>query len=344
MKKVLFIGITPPEEGGSERHIYEVSSRMPEAEVLTQKGSSCKRKIELPVLHLGNFIRNISFALMCYIYAVKLLLKKEHELVHIHENLLYFLAPILRARYEVVVTVHGIKGFGFYDKKIRWFFFKLALKGANRLIAVNTEDKTELEREFGLGKIVYIPNGVDLKNYTGREAVEDKISFIGRMHEQKGIVYLLKAFREIEKKYPEFKLEMIGRESEYSEKLKNDFNSKGVIWRGFISDKKKIAKLLMSAYCIVLPSLWEGLPLTLFESLASKRPVIVSDIPAFRSVVKNEVLFSKAKDSEDLAGRIKELIEDKLKAKTLGLKGYELSKEYDWKNIAKRTQQIYQEV
>jgi len=345
MKKVLMIGITPPIEGGSERHIAELCSRVENCDVLTQQGSSAMYSIELPIPKKPTRIRNLFFAWFVKIYTLYLLLKfnKEYDIIHIHENLLYFLVPWLRLRYKVIVTVHGIKGFKFYDKKILWMFFKTALKSANKIIAVNREDEKFLGKEFGKKKVVYIPNGVDLEVYKKikTKKIENKIVFIGRIHKQKGIKYLLNAFIEINKRYPNFKLEIIGKLNNYAYKLKNQYNHKDIIWKGYIEDKEKIVKQLKSAFCIVLPSLWEGLPLTLLESLASSRPVIVSDIPAYKSIIKNEAIFFKVKDIRDLKNKIKELIDNKKKADKIGKKGEKMSINYDWNNIAKKLDKVY---
>jgi len=230
-KKILMIGLTPPIEGGSQRHIYEISSRL-KCQVLTQKGSLCKNKIELPIIKANNFLINLSFFFSCLIYSIKLLLVKKHDIIHIHENLLYFLIPFLRLRYKVIVTIHGITGFKFYDNKFLWFFFKFPLKLANLLISVSTIDKNCLDREFN--SIVYIPNGVDIAEYkTIRVKVERKITFVGRIHKQKGLIYLLKAFEKIKDKIPH-KLIIIGRINEYALELQKKFPDKRIIWKGFI--------------------------------------------------------------------------------------------------------------
>ncbi len=336
------IGLTPPEEGGSERHIFEICSRMRNIKVLTQKGSVCSNKIGLPIMKNHTFLRNINFALACYIYSIKLLLwKRNYDIIHIHENLLYFLAPLLKFRYEIIITVHGIKGFKFYDSKSRWFFFKFALKFAQKIIAVNKEDESILKREFKM--VHYIPNGVDISVYKIiKSKLDKKITFIGRIHEQKGIIYLLEAFDLISKKYPKYKLEIIGKENDYAKKLKSEFKNENIVWTGFIDNKKEIALRLKSSYCIVLPSLWEGLPLTLFESLASERPTIVSDINAFKSVIKDEALFFESRNSNDLSKKIEYLIKNINKADLLGKEGAKLAIKYDWNNIAKQTLSYYE--
>lgn len=347
MTRVLMIGLTSPLEGGAERHVYEVSSRIKRCTVATQKGSLCKRKIELPTLGGPILLRNIFFMLVSMIFAIYLVvrLKKKYDVVHMHPNLLYFLAPVLRLRYHVVITVHGMKGFKFYDNKFLWFFFKLGLKAADRIIAVSLSDKALIEKE--LKNVVYVPNGVDLSIYKSRKTkvlIDKKITFIGRIHEQKGIIYLLEAFERIKEKYPDYTLEIIGEINDYAKELQQKFNDKRIIWRGFIREREEIARSLKNAFCIALPSLWEGLPLTLFEALASSRPVIVSDIQSFKDVVDDEVIFSKAGDSADLAEKLEEILDNIPKSAEMGELGSKKAAKYDWKQIAKKIENIYSKI
>lgn len=340
--KVLIIGLTPPEEGGSQKHIYEIAERVKNTTVLTQKPSMCSNKIELPILKGSNFIRNISFLVACFFYTFRLILLKKHDIIHIHENLLYILIPILKLRYKIIVTVHGIDGFKFYDNKFLWLIFRTCLAFSDKLIAVSLEDKKNLERYFH--NLNYIPNGVDLSVYNKINVkVEKNITFIGRMHEQKGLIYLLEAFNKIKDRIPEFKLKIIGKMNEYGEKLKLDNKADRIIWLGYISDKKKIARELKSAYCIVLPSLWEGLPLTLFESLASQRPVIFSDLPVIRSITEKGVVFIKPKNSKDIADKILKVIMNNKLAESIAKEGFRVVKNYDWNEISKKMDKIYQD-
>jgi len=336
------MGLTPPLEGGSERHIYEISSRIPRSVVFTQESSICKDKLSIPLIKRPQYLRSFMFLAFSFLYSFFLILtpKKKYDLIHLHENLLYFITPILKLRYEVVITVHGVKGFKFYDNKKLWKKFKKGLRKADKIIAVNEVDKALLEKE--LENVYYVPNGVDFTYYNQvNPKIENKIVFIGRIHEQKGLIYLLEAFDILAKKYSKFTLEIVGSENEYSNKLKEKFPNKRIIWRGYIRDRKKIARTLKSAYLIVLPSLWEGLPLTLIESLASKRPVIVSDIPPFKSVINGEALLFKVKNTKDLVNKITNLLKDKKLSENTGKKGLALSKSYSWESIAEQTQDVY---
>jgi len=153
--KILMIGLTPPLEGGSQRHIYEISKRI-DCDVLTQTGSMCKNKIEVDICGKG-FIRNILFAIRAFFE-----LPLDYDIYHVHENTLYWIAVLFPKK--TILTIHGLKGFKFYDNKFLWFFYKFFISKANKVIVVSKSDKKLLERES-----YYIPNGVDLNAYGGEE-------------------------------------------------------------------------------------------------------------------------------------------------------------------------------
>lgn len=336
--KALLIGLTPPLEGGSQRHIYELSERI-ECDVLTQKGSICNNKIEI------KYAGHIMFSLAVYLWTLRLMFcHKKYDIIHIHDNTLYFLTlnPILNFRYKFIITVHGLKGFKFYD--YFWWPFSLALSFADKVISVNKEDQNLLTPQIKFYNLkinipnTYIPNGVDLSIYKDiNPQIDNKIVYIGRIHKQKGIDLLLKA------KPERIKLEIIGdTDNTYAKELMKSFNSGEIIWRGCLTDRAEIVRSLKSATVIVLPSRWEGLPLTLFESLASERPVIVSDIPAFRSVcTNNEVLFFSDDNADDLKQKIFKVLNDNNFALELGKRGKILAEGYDWNAIVEKTKSVY---
>ena len=345
MRKVLMIGLTPPLEGGSQRHIYEISSRIPNCKVLTQNGSICKNKIELPLIKKPVFLRNIIFAMLVKLQVLSLLLtlKKKYDIIHIHENLLYPYAIPLSLRYKIIITVHGMRGFKFYDNKILWSFFRIGLKFANKIISVSIPDKELLGREFD--NVVYIPNGVNIDTYLElTKKAEKKMSFIGRIHQQKGIVYLLEAFDKISKMYPDYKLEIIGEINDYARELRKKFPNKQIIWKGFILDRKELFSEILSSEILVYPSLWEALPWpALLEGLASGRPVIASNLPGMSRVFldkKNIALFEPG-NSEELANLINITLRQKEKSKKIGAGGKKLAKNYSWDKITKKITNLY---
>lgn len=342
--KSLMMGFTPPEEGGSERHIYEISSRMPESTVFTQRGSLCKNKIEAPLIEKPLFLRNILFAFLSFFYAIKLMAWKKYNVIHIHENVLYFLVPLLRIRYKVIVTVHGIKGFKFYDNRFLWFFFRIPLKFANGVVSVSLEDKKLLDKEFN--NVSYIPNGVDLSVYKNIKInPEKKITFVGRIHKQKGVEYLMEAFTKFSKKYPDYRLELIGKkEGDLYNKLSKKYSNKKIIWRGFILDRKKLFSEIASSKMLVYPSLWEALPWpALLEALASGRPVIASGLNGMRKIFHDseDIMLVGPKDSRAIYAAMTKLAEYKLYGDKLGKNGKITAEKYSWDSISETLNKVY---
>lgn len=343
------IGLTPGIEGGSQRHIYEISSRI-NCKVLTQRRSICKNKIEIPILSENGFLMNISFFISVFIYCFYLLLKprKEFDVIHIHENLLYLAVPFLKFRYTVVVTVHGISGFNFYDNKFLWFFFSNSLKYANKIISVSVSDKDTLEKIFS--NVEYVPNGVETNVYEkiSVKKIENKITFVGRIHEQKGISFLLEAFSLIKNDFPSYRLEIIGKkEGKLYDKLKSNYDRKGIIWRGFILDRKALFSEIASSKILVFPSLWEALPWpALLEGLASGRPVIASDLNGMRKIFKDkkDIFLVPPSDSKALAEAIEKILRNNKLENSLGKNGKLTAKKYTWDFISLKVQKVYKSV
>jgi glycosyltransferase involved in cell wall biosynthesis len=337
------IGLTPPIEGGSERHIYELSKNQKNIEVMTQKGSICKKKIELSIYTKNRFLKAVSLVFLSFFRVVFELvrIRNKYDIIHIHENVLYFLAPLLKLRFKVIITVHGLTGFKFYEVKALWFIQKTFLYFADRLIAVGIEDKKILAGVFD--NVVYIPNGVDTRIYSNNKVkLTNNLVFVGRIHEQKGLIFLLKSFTNLSKDFSSLKLVIIGAVNDYAQVLMKQFPSKNVIWKGYISERSEIADYLKAAKIIVLPSLWEGLPLTLFEALASGRPVVVSNLPTIKSVVNNsQAILFKTGDVADLTSKIRECLNYSAKASKIGLEGKKVAKKYDWSLLASELQSVY---
>ncbi|MDO8459582.1 MAG: glycosyltransferase family 4 protein [Nanoarchaeota archaeon] len=348
MKNILMMGLTLPLPGGSERHIYEISSRMPNCTVLTQKGSSCKNKIELPVIKKTTFTRAISFLLVTSLYTFALILtpKKKYTVIHIHENLTYLLIPLLKLRYKVVVTVHGFQGFKFYDNKFLWFFFGNCLKLADKIVTHGYYETEVLQKVYR--EVKNIPDGVDLDLYKKiNEKVQKKISFVGRIHEQKGISFLLDAFEKISKEFPEYTLEILAKsEGHLYESLRKKHPNKNIIWRGFILDRDTLFADMCSSTLLVYPSMWEAIPWpALLEGLASGRPVIASHLYGMEKIFNDskDIVLVKPGDSDALAKSIAKLLKDKKLAEEIGKQGKKTASSYDLESMAKELYEYYGE-
>ena len=91
----------------------------------------------------------------------------------------------------------------------------------------------------------------------------------------------------------------------------------------------------------VFPSVDEGFGIPLIEALKLKVPVICSDIPIFREIANDSVLYFEKQNEIDLFEKMKELIKSEELSKKLILKGFERVKKYNRYNFIKDLEKIY---
>ena len=294
---------------------------------------------------------------------VKLILRKnkekKYDLIHAHANFPGFPAKILSRKLKVplVYTIHGcglqsIKEM--YGKGIKSLILYWSEKFLQTRIKYDTEitvDSSFLQYNNGNKKIAVIPNGVNIHKFDAVEIKKSrtfKVIFVGRIHPQKGLVYLLEALSRVKKEPNTFEVHLIGTgelEAELQERSKILGLDKIVKFRGKIYGDDLI-KEYKSAHLFVLPSLYEGQPLTLLEAWAAKLPVIVTDVGGNKDFViegENGYIIP-AKDVNKLADTLLKAIKNKELSK-MGEKGYELVKNnYGWEKMGKMVYEVYKEL
>jgi glycosyltransferase involved in cell wall biosynthesis len=138
--------------------------------------------------------------------------------------------------------------------------------------------------------------------------------YIGRLEERKGVMTLLQALKIVAEKDPEVSLTLAGANlmgDSIITFLKEHRLENRVHMTGRISDQQMI-ELLSSEGILIVPSLLEGFGLIAAEGMAAGIPVLVSDSPGLRSIVKDRetgYLF-RSSDAEDLARVLQEMVHD----------------------------------
>lgn len=143
-------------------------------------------------------------------------------------------------------------------------------------------------------------------------------SFAGRLTADKGINELLYAFLNIEKKYPNVKLFIMGGMDDYDSidtKLFTEAkSSQNIIFTGNVSN---VEEYYAASDIFVAPSYREGFGLVVVEAEAMALPAIVSDVPGQTDAVKKDItgLICKVKSEDSLQKAMEKLVEDpKLRA------------------------------
>ena len=279
----------------------------------------------------------------------------KYDVVHIHaEGPAFFTwLPKLFSK-KVIVTIHGLdwqrekwkSGFG---AKFIHHGEKNAVKYADEIIVLSKGVQDYFEKIYGR-KTVFIPNGVSnhierkpqiIKNKFGLDK-DEYILFLGRLVPEKGIKYLIEAFKQVD---TEKKLVIAGGSSDTSE-FENEMKElakedKRIIFTGFVQGQE-LEELYSNAYVYALPSDLEGMPLSLLEAMSYGNCCLVSDIPECAEVVEDKALIFKKADVKDLQSKLQDACDhsEKVDAHKKQAADFICSK-YNWDEIVQATLKLY---
>lgn len=207
-------------------------------------------------------------------------------------------------------------------------------------------------KDYHSPKIV-IPNGVDIDEFNPkalkiRKFIDDRINllFVGRFEKRKGLIYLLKAYRTLERKFSNLRLIIVGEgelKNECEQYIK-DSNLKEVYFVG-----KKIEKELVSYYntcdIFVSPAIFgESFGLVLLEAMACKKPVVAFANQGYKEFLQDKKgsFLAKNRDYKDLAKKIEILVKNEGLRKKMAELALAEAREYSWQNIADRVLNFYE--
>src|ERR671923_921037 len=202
---------------------------------------------------------------------------------------------------RVVETYHGREGWR--QGLVRGSFLpdRLVARAVDRVIAVSEAARTFLVRRKGYParKITVIPNGRDLSVFrpgVARDAARKELGLdrtvplvgvIGRLEMQKGHRYLLDAWPSVVAEFPDVRLLLVG-EGTLRGALEARARALGVadslIFAGLRAD---VPRMLDAMDIVVLPSLYEGMPLTAIEGSAMARPVVATAVDGTPEVIRD---------------------------------------------------------
>jgi len=167
--------------------------------------------------------------------------------------------------------------------------------------------------------------------------------FSGRLIHQKNLNILIEAFHEIKQKN-KFKLYICGEgylKKQLIEKINNLKLNKYISILGYRED---IYSIMKNSDLLILPSKFEGMPNTLFESMILGLPVLASNIGQHKKWIdhkKNGFLFNK-ESAEDLCIKINEIFENKYLYNQVKKKEMEFVKDFDIDNMIDKYRKLYE--
>lgn len=279
----------------------------------------------------------------------------KYDVIHIHSEGPAFFSwlPKMFGK-RVVVTIHGLdwkrekwmSGFG--AKYIRQGE-KNAVKFANEIIVLSKGLQNYFKDTYGR-ETKFIPNGVNRPKIREAQMITEKfgltkdsyILFLGRLVPEKGIRYLVEAFKNIK---TDKKLVLAGGSSDtdsFMKELKKlAKEDKRIIFTGFVQGQI-LEELYSNAYIYTLPSDLEGMPLSLLEAMSYGNCCLVSDIPECTEVVEDNALIFKKSDVRDLRDNLQDAFNHPEKVMKLKkISANFICKKYNWDNVVEETIKLY---
>lgn len=349
-------------------HLYDASFGMGGAEVvvlnlaksLKEKGCEIRavlnpgdmaekmRALEIPV-------NEVSYSKLKTYGAIKTLCRvlKEFkpDIVHSHHRYMTFLlSAFFRKRSRILHTEHVIR-------RDKTFFFRYGhmASGVHETVSEN------LVRHYKVpsASVVTIPNAVvippllkekaeELRRKYPRKADELFGFFIGRLEEQKGHSYLIDAVKEMnESKRRKIRFFLAGTGS-LEAALKKRAADAGVQDSFiFLGQCREIPEYLDLCDFLVLPSLWEGMPLSVLEAFGAAKPVLATDIEGTREMVRSgeNGLLVNPRDAGALRRGIEEILTHPERLSAMGSAAFQKWKtEYSYEKMIASYQALYKEM
>ncbi len=296
---------------------------------------------------------SFAFSVFCYSLTLRLFGKLKTYVFYSHEQFALFLLTFINK--NTFYEMHDFPG----NQKIYHKLFN-RIKG---VITTNTWKSEEVSKQFHIAKqrICLVPNAVDMQDFSAVLSIENArvrfgvslsdhiFGYVGTlktMDMDKGFSTAILALQFLP---ANFKLYVIGADSPKDLEYYKDFAKKNnldsrVIFVGQIPHKD--VPLYMSVCNVLIAPFPKNdhysyymSPMKIFEYMASKRPIITTDLPSIREVLRNEetALFTPPSDPEALGKAIYRLREDSDLSQKLAQNAYtEVSQKYTWDKRAKK--------
>ena len=212
---------------------------------------------------------------------------------------------------KIVIHLHG--GVYLTSEKTP-FYLNTMLKSVfgetTPIVALSQIERGAIMSRYNIENVSVLPNCVDIKEQLPVKDLNNKpltFGYIGRITKEKGMEYLLDACKKLKKEGIEFKLLLAGKEDCVNEFIPcfTDSLGESFQYEGVVSGNKK-EEFMNKLDLFVLPSFFEGLPMSLLECMAHGIIPLTTNVGSISDVVNDgeNGVFIKVKDSETIFNAI----------------------------------------
>lgn len=279
------------------------------------------------------------------------------DIVDAHSHLFWTSALAVRAAVDsgkpAITTVHGVFAQRDWLANLSQRAYILsvaswALRHSSRVVCLTESDADEIA-QLGVGrsKIRVIPTAVDPDVYrTRKKEKSGTIVWGGRLVPEKGLETLLQAITILKRKRT-VRLLIIGNGPSRN-KLVGSAHKLGITDSvTFIPNlpRPKLAEVLSETGVFVIPSLKEGLPLTMLEAMASSNAIAASRLPSIEGVLGEAGAYFTPGNPNEIADVLSTLLGDDRSRRRKGEMARELiERRFSWRAVLPALEELYEEV
>ncbi len=343
----------------ADRTKYEISIAAAGGEKFeeeVQRNNITFYPIELPKLLRTKYLKKLE----------TLYEEQKFDLIHTHGGVAGFYGRILKKHHPEIKCVHTIHGIHYINsgnllrKSVSKTIEQYLVQFTDRTICETHNDfLTAVKNKIAdRVKTDIIPNGIDVSKFAnlkknsalinelGLNAENFIIGNISRFDEQKNQQLILQAAYFLIRKYPQMRFVFVGsgKHLKQMQDLTRDSNLEDYVI--FAGEQENLVDYYSIFDIFVFPSLWEGMPYVLLEAMASRLPIICSNLPNMREVVKNDysAFTINPRDMDDLFRKISAMYQSKDLREEMAQNAMIESTQYDVSETVPKIEHVYDEV
>jgi len=257
----------------------------------------------------------------------------------------------------LVVTIHDLSYIYYPNEFLKKDLYQLinwtkyTVKKAKKIIAVSNSTKKDLVRVYRTPpeKIEVVYNGFNQYKGIRASALKEKnlqepyILYIGTLQPRKNLINLIRAFYKFNQIFPQFELIIAGKKGWLYEKIFNEVESLGIEDKVFFTDyvtDHQLVYLYQNAFCLVIPSFYEGFGLPVLEAMNFNCPVLASFSSSLPEVGGDACLYFDPQNINDLTEKLIKLKNNSQLKNNLIKRGKQRVKLFSWDNCGEKTLKI----
>lgn len=243
---------------------------------------------------------------LLFLKLFRLLRRRRYDVVHTHNTQPFLDAGLAATLARVPVRIHTDHARPFPDKLRYMVMERLMSMAYRKVVGVSAHTAADLRRHEGIAKhrLAVIPNGIDgawyrsecarqdraaLRREAGLEGFSTVFGLGARLETQKGIGFLLEAMPAILARHPGAALALAGSGSQEAA-LQSQARALGIADNlRFLGSYPQLLRFYPLLDFLVLPSLWEGLPLCLLEAMSLGLPIVATKVGGIGDVLRDGV-------------------------------------------------------